>query len=120
MKRKTLKLKMSLWFTIVLTFICIIIIAAMLSIYRTTDRRFILQTLTDTVDDTASRIRTGKRSLSELVDSDRASRIFLETDVQLMVYDEDGGHTAGMFLFEELDELPFSVSDTPEKIRLRG
>ena len=77
MKPISLKLKISLWFTLILTMICIFMLAVILSIYQTADKKILLQTLTNSVDKTASEIRSDRKYYKDLMNG-ILSAIFLQ------------------------------------------
>ena len=120
MKHSSLKLKMSLWFTLILTIICIIILFVMLSIYHSTDKKLITHALAERAEKTACEVGNDRKYLKDLMDGKLADSDFLFDDVQIMIYNESGEHIAGLFLYTELDTLSLSESDEPKKIELNG
>ena len=120
MKRISLKLKLSLWSTLILTIVCAIMLILLMRIYQTTEKKLILQTLENTVDATISKMRSDKKYREDIVSGKLGDRDFYDNDVQLMIYDEEGEHIAGLFLYPELDELPLSASDKPVRTELDG
>lgn len=120
MKSISLKLKLSLWFTFILTMICVMMLALTLEIYRSSDRKHVLNTLTDTVDKNVSEIRNDRRYLEDLMDGKLAESDFVFDDVHIMIYNENKDHIAGLFVYDELDSVPFSISDKPQLTIIDG
>ena len=120
MKRISLKLKLSLWSTLILTIVCAIMLILLMRIYQTTEKKLILQTLENTVDATISKMRSDKKYREDIVAGKLADRDFYDNDVQIMIYDEKGEHIAGLFLYPELDELPLSSSKEPVRTVIDG
>lgn len=120
MKRVSIKLKLSMWFTLILTVICVIMLLLMLGIYHRTDRELLMQTLTSTVDKTASKLRTDRRFQKDVMDGRLDDGDFYEEDVQIMILDEHGRHIAGLFLYEELDEKTLAGTGKAVRVELDG
>lgn len=120
MKRISLKLKLSLWFTLILTIICVIMVILVMRIYQTADRELIIQTLENATDVTVSKMRSDKKYREDIIFGKLADREFLYDDVQLMIYNEEGDHIAGLFLYPELDEQPVARSNKQVRIKLDG
>ncbi|MCR5120963.1 MAG: HAMP domain-containing histidine kinase [Ruminococcus sp.] len=120
MKRISLKFKLSLWFTLILTIFCVIMLILVMRIYQSADRNLILQTLENATEATVSKIRSDKKYREDIMFGKLADREFLYDDVQIMIYNEKGEHIAGLFLYPELDELKVSSSDEPVLTQLDG
>lgn len=113
MKRISLKLKLSLWFTLVLTIVCAVMLLLLMRIYQTTEKDLIIQTLRNTTDAISSKLRDDKKYRRDITTGKLGDDSFLVNEVQIMIYSESGEHIAGLFLYPELDELPVSRSDAP-------
>ncbi len=120
MKRISLKLKLSLWFTLILTIVCAVMLILMMRIYQTTENMLAVQTLENTTDAMASKIRSDRKYRSDIEAGKLDDHSFLIDDVHIMIYNQKGEHIAGLFLYPELDEYPVSVSDEPFLIELDG
>ena len=120
MKRISLKLKLSLWSTLILTIVCAIMLILLMRIYQSTEKNLILQTLENTTDATVSKMRSDKKYREDIVAGKLHDRDFYDNDVQIMIYDEEGEHIAGLFLYPELDELPLSSSKEPVRTVIDG
>ena len=120
MKRISLKLKLSLWFTLVLTIVCAVMLLLVMRIYQTSEKNLLIRTLDDTTKMTASKMRSDRKYREDIISGKLADREFLDGDVQLMIYNEQGEHIAGLFLYPELDELPIFASDEPFLTKLDG
>ncbi|MBR0483192.1 MAG: HAMP domain-containing histidine kinase [Oscillospiraceae bacterium] len=122
-KRKSLKLKITLWFTLVLTVICILFFSVMLTAYQTADKKLIKHTLIETVEEFENLLENEKRYQQALAGGDTETiqiSEFYDNNVQLMIYTEDGGQAIGLFLYPELDNYPYSEKDAPQKIEISG
>ncbi|MEE5993604.1 MAG: HAMP domain-containing sensor histidine kinase [Oscillospiraceae bacterium] len=120
MKSISLKLKLSLWFTLILIIICIFMLAVIVSIYQTTNKKMLLQTLTNSVDKTASEIRNDRKYHKDLIEGVLADSDFFTDNVQIMIYDENREPIAGLFLYPELNALPLHNSEKPICTELNG
>ena len=97
-----------------------IMLILLMRIYQSTEKNLILQTLENTTDATVSKMRSDKKYREDIVAGKLADREFYNNDVQIMIYDEEGEHIAGLFLYPELDELPLSALDEPVRTELDG
>ena len=120
MKRISLKLKLSLWSTLILTIVCAIMLILLMRIYQSTEKNLILQTLENTTDATVSKMKSDKKYREDIVAGKLSDRELYNNDVQIMIYDEKGEHIAGLFLYPELDELPLSSSKEPIRTEIDG
>ncbi len=124
MKRKSIKFRLTLWFSAILTVICIIILSIVIVVYQTMGTRDTKNLLTDTVIKYADKIRT-HRFVSDAFQKntenmDVKSIDFIQHNVQIMAYHENGSRSLGLFKFDELDEMPYDPSNTPTEITLDG
>ncbi|WP_295153425.1 cell wall metabolism sensor histidine kinase WalK [uncultured Ruminococcus sp.] len=120
MKRISLKVKLSLWFTLILTIVCAVMLVLLFRIYQTTEKKLLLRTLEDTTDTMVSKIRSDRKFRKDMEDGKTDDHVFLVDEVQLMVYNEKGEHIAGVFLYPELDDLPVYKSSEPVRTMLDG
>ena len=120
MKRISLKLKLSLWFTLILMIVCAVMLILLMRIYQSTHEKLIVQTLENTTAAMASKIRSDRKYHKDIEDGKLDDHDFLIDDVQIMIYDQKGEHIAGLFLYPELDEQPISSSEKPYLITLDG
>lgn len=110
MKHLSLKTRIALWFTVILTVICALILTVGISLYRTYDASMIRTSLTDSVRREAQKLESDKNFVRELEEGTLKDSEFLKGDVQLMIYGDDGTALAGLFLYDELDGLEFDES----------
>ena len=118
--RMTIKTRMSLWFTIVLAAICMLLLAVTAAAYGEYGKQVARSELTSAVKAEAKALEEEhdldeKIGSGELKDAD-----FSKGGVQLMMYDEDGGRYAGLFLHDGLDDVSLSNSDKIRKVTLDG
>ncbi len=116
----SLKTRMSLWFTLVLAVICAVLLVATATAYGVAAQAAARTELIQTVEDEAQRLQKDHEFVSSLRNGELEQAGFLKGAVQLMVYDEGKEHVAGMFVFDELDSVDFSQTDTPREIELEG
>jgi len=120
MKRISLTTRLSLWFTLILTLICILLVSAGAAVYATYDQHLARMTLMDAVEAAAEKLDDGHGFADRMEAGELRESEFLDEDVRLMVYDEDGEHVAGLFLYAELDEVECQEMDHAKKVKLNG
>ncbi|MCR5824958.1 MAG: HAMP domain-containing histidine kinase [Oscillospiraceae bacterium] len=118
MRRLSLKTRLSLWFTLILTLICALMLLLAAAVYQNFDRRLLREALTDAVQEEAARIGDDRSYADHMGELREAE--FLRGEVRLMVYDEDGAQVAGLYLGEGTDALPFSDEDAVRELTLDG
>jgi len=111
---------MSLWFTLVLAVICVVLLASAAAAYGAYGKQVARAQLVEAVQAEASAIEgepgyEERLEAGELDDAD-----FVQGDVQLMVYGKGGKRYAGLFLHDGLDGVSFSPSEAPEEVQLDG
>ncbi len=124
MKRKSIKFRLTLWFSAILTVICVIILSIVITVYQIMGIRDTKNLLTDTVIKYADKIMTHK-SVSDAFqenaeNTDVKGIDFIQHNVQIMAYHENGSRSLGLFKFDELDEIPYNPSNTASEITLEG
>lgn len=125
MKRRSLKLKITLWFTLILTVICVIMLTSITVLYRSADSKSIRKNLRSAVDEKADSVRLDRHFFDDLEEREEREEKFSETDyykdgVELMIYDKDGEQLAGLFLHEDMESPYRSGNKEPKKITLEG
>ncbi|MCM1060793.1 MAG: HAMP domain-containing histidine kinase [Eubacterium sp.] len=124
MKRKSIKFRLTLWFTAILTVICVVVLLLIIGVYRAVGVRDTKNLLTDTVIKYADKISTHK-SISDAFQRDTENKDvksidFIQHNVQLNVYHEDGSRSLGIFKFDELDGAAYNPSSAATEIILDG
>ncbi|SFB68009.1 sensor histidine kinase [Ruminococcus albus] len=120
MKCISLKLKLSLWFTLILTIVCAVILILVMRIYQSTEKKLLLQTLDNATDSMVYKMRGDWKYRKDMETGKLDDHNFLVDDVQLMVYNKKGDHIAGVFLYPELDEITVHETDKPVRTELDG
>ena len=110
MKGSKFKIRITIWFSAALFIMCLLMGAVIVSLYRLKMENSVLDNLQVVIDECAKMI-DGEPELqqilreSEIATADNSG--FLQDDVFLMIYREDKSRACGLFLYEELDSLPF-------------
>lgn len=142
MKHRSLKLRITFWFTMILTVICIVVLISAVAVYQAADRQMTKDNLVKVVeqnvrrlekeynfsDDFEDEFETEFKGESEDEfedDSEDGSAFFNDSDylqdnVQLMIFNGNGTHVGGLFLYSELNQLPFSGAGFPQEIVMDG
>lgn len=118
--RVTIKTRMSLWFTLVLSVICALLLVSAAHLYGEYGKQVARDELVAAVRGQAKRIREEHGFSDKLKGDELRDADFAQGDVQLTVYDEEGGRYAGVFLHDELDDVSFSSSDKIRSVTLDG
>lgn len=124
MKRKSIKFRLTLWFTAILTVIGIVILLIVIIAFQALGTRDTKDLLTDSINKYAEKILTHK-PVSDAFQSDTEnmkvkSTDFLQHSVQIMAYHKDGTRSLGIFKFDEFDDIPYNSSETPTERILEG
>ncbi len=117
-KHISLKLRITLWFTLFLLLITTTFFAVAISIYNSYSKDKLKKDLVEAVEQEAYLLEENQEMLTAILTGETDQEEFLKEDVRLMVYDEDGEHVAGLFIYDELDEKNYSKSDKPKKIEI--
>ena len=120
MKKLSLKIKISLWFTLILTIICILMLMIAFSAYRNADEKQICESLMDAVADEVLLLEEDKSFLDRLESGRIKESEFLKEEIRLMVYSKDEEQIAGLFLYGELNGTGFTKSDSPVAVSISG
>ena len=145
MKRRSLKWRLTLWFTLFLTLISVVILCTAVATYRMSELRNTRHTLMEVVHDRARRMgglkgqrtppdgsqgfRDGEFSQDAPPQLDRdesqepplqQDRDYFQDEIQVMIYHADGSHAYGLFLVDGFDEVPYSDSDQPQQHSIDG
>ena len=148
MKHKSLKLRITFWFTMILAVICIVILISAMAVYQVTDRRIVKDKLVKVVEQNVRQLErefdfddeinddsdrdeiededrfgtqgAGNESAWEKISDFADDSDYLQDNVQLMIFNENGAHIGGLFLYSELNQLPFSGSGFPQEIIMDG
>ncbi len=138
MKKHSLKIKITLWFTFFLILITILSGAVFLVSYQTMEKKSLQEKLKEHVEAMTADVENDRRIMEgpknglreeqkeelqeeqedlkeDLTGEQFDNSDFYEDDVQLAIYQEDGSHEAGFFLYEELDDYAY---DDSEKVRV--
>lgn len=118
--KMTIQTRMSLWFTTVLAAMCVLLLVVTALAFGEYGRQAARVELLEAVWNEASSIEGDRDYARQLVDGGLADAEFTRGNVQLMVYGEEGEHYAGLFLYDELDELPPSSADDLRTTELDG
>lgn len=124
MKRKSIKFRLTIWFTAILAAICAVILAIVVISFQTFGEMDTKDQLTEIINSYSERIKVHK-TVSDAFQSDTEnmevkSIDFLQHNIQIMAYHENGEHSLGIFKFDELDEVPYNSSPEPAEITLDG
>lgn len=127
MKRRSLKWKLTGWFTLFLTLISLVILATAAAAYRMSDLQSTRNSLMEVVHERARHMggpRPDKGAApgdrSDLPEPPQRDGDYLQDEIQLMVYYADGSHAYGLFLHDELDEVPFCEAKQPQTLDMDG
>ncbi len=131
MKRRSLKWKLTLWFTVFLTLISLVIVFTAAAMYRVSDSRQIRRNLVEVVREHSrqmeraappeqDRTGTGKKKGAPSEEDTWDNRSFFQDEIQLMVYHSDGSQAYGLFLHEEFNDVPFSDAREPQELKIDG
>ncbi|MCR5102452.1 MAG: HAMP domain-containing histidine kinase [Butyrivibrio sp.] len=119
-KKLSLKLRISLWFTLFLVLITTAFFGAAISIYMSYYSEDIKNQLVEVVSEEAALLEEDKGLRESVTEGELSETYFLREDIKLMVYDEDGEEVAGLFIYDELDDKEYSKADKPKKIEING
>lgn len=110
-KKNSFKKRITLWFSLALTILCIVMFVAVLLLYRYTEKLNIMENLALNTDDFANQIEEDKEQqkflLSDTSDSTQDDLYFYLNGTFLAIYREDGKRCVGYFLSREEDKIPF-------------
>lgn len=110
MKRSKFKVRITIWYSIALLAMCLLMGTVVVSLYRIKAENSVRDNLQVVVDE-CTRAINGEPELQRLLwesDIDTADNSgFLREDVFLMIYREDKSRACGLFLYEEIDKIPF-------------
>ena len=131
MKRRSLKWRLTVWFTLFLTLISLVILFTAAATYRMSDLRNTEHTLMEAVHDhTRRRSDAAKQFKSRPAgegsqDKDSAAppqrdKDYFQDEIQIMVYNADGSHAFGLFLHDEFDAVPFTEMKEPQPLEIDG
>ena len=110
MKKSRFKVRITIWFSLALLVMCLLMGAVIISLYRMKMENSVLDNLQVVIDECAKMIESDTELQQLLRESgiDTADNSgFLQDDVFLMIYREDKSRACGLFLYEETDALPF-------------
>lgn len=123
MRRRSLKWRLTLWFTLFLTLITAVLLCTAAATYRMSDLQSTRRSLMEVVHEHARRMggpKGLKSGRSDGAPSAQEDRDFFQDEIQVMVYQADGSHSSGLFLHEELDEVPFTNGQAPQSLVING
>lgn len=145
MRRRSLKWRLTVWFTLCLTLISLLILFTAAATYRMSDLQSTRRSLVEVVHDRARRMSSPKgrmglpdgpgdgsqsrqsvpeasQSLPELPQGEQPmeDRDYFQDEIQVMVYHADGSHAFGLFLVDGFDEVPFSDAKEPRELEIDG
>lgn len=109
MKRSRFKLRITLWFSLALLMMCLLMGAVVISLYRIKTENNVLDHLQIVVNECAEVVED-EPDLQEILKGSEADELessaFLQDEVFLMIYGEDQSRICGLFLYDEDEELP--------------
>lgn len=112
------KVKITLWFSLALFGLCVVMFSAVLLLYCYTEKLNIIETLTMVVNEFTDEIQQDEDIQEYLINdasTDSSSDLFFyEKGTFLAVYREDGSRCAGNFLAREEDRVPFTDYEIQE------
>lgn len=136
MKRRSLKWRLTVWFTLFLTLITVVILCTATAAYRMSELQTTRRTLMEVVHERARRMGgpkgqrgDGSQFTPPAPDRDgdqsrdgppQQDRDYFEDEIQVMVYHADGSHAYGLFLVDGFDEVPCSDSEQPQEYSIDG
>ncbi len=124
MKRKSIKFRLTIWFTAILAAICAVILAIVVISFQTFGEMDTKDQLTEIINSYSERIKVHKTvsdAFQSVTENMEVKSIdFLQHNIQIMAYHENGEHSLGIFKFDELDEVPYNSSPEPAEITLDG
>lgn len=114
MKRSRFKLRITLWFSLALLVMCLLMGVVVVSLYRMKIENSVYDNLPMVVDECAEAVSEDTELQKLLKDSGAEeigeSSAFLQSEVFLAFYHEDHSRACGLFLYDEKDAPPFEDS----------
>ena len=120
MKHLSLKLRISLLFTVVVAGVSILALTLAAEAYWNSIDQTLQENLINVVEEEAFFLQTDYFYIDALENNSFRDTDFLVEDIRILIYDENGNHIAGMFLKNDVDDLPYSRSDHPASVTIDG
>ena len=131
MKRRSLKWRLTVWFTLFLTLISLVILFTAAATYRMSDLRSTTHTLMEAVHEHTRRRNDASRQFKNRPTGDgsqdkgiatppQRDKDYFQDEIQIMIYNADGSHAFGLFLHDEFDEVPFTEMTEPQPLEIDG
>ncbi|MBO6158842.1 MAG: HAMP domain-containing histidine kinase [Firmicutes bacterium] len=118
MKKLTLKVRLSLWFTLILTLISLLLLGVVSSVSSAYERKALEEELIETVQDQKS--RDTESYLDDLEKGKIRESSFLKKNIKLMVFSEEGVQLAGLYEDTDFSALPYSEGKKPSTVTVDG
>ena len=120
MKHLSLKLRISLLFTAVVAAVSFLLLLVAAEAYWNSLEFSLQSDLVDQVEERAFFLQGDYFFINALENDSLQDRDFMIDDTRILIYDKDGNHLGGMFLDNELDDLPYNRSEEPASITIDG
>ena len=120
MQHLSLKLRISLLFTVVVAGVSILALTLAAEAYWNSIDQTLQENLINVVEEEAFFLQTDYFYIDALENNSFRDTDFLVEDIRILIYDENGNHIAGMFLKNDVDDLPYSRSDHPASVTIDG
>ena len=120
MMRMSLKLRIALWFTILLMFISIIVFLIAAEVYWNYTEKLIQNELLDAVEEKVFLMQTDSDYCEKYYEGELSFSDFPKGDIYLMFFDETRNRISGVSVNEELGLQPYLDSFFPQPIMING
>lgn len=110
-KKISFKMKITLWFTLALIFLCAVLFASVLLLYQYNAKLNIIDNLENVVDEYAEELQSDPEFLEALLDEENEEDadylFYYQNNVLMSLYHEDGTPAEGIFTSKNMEDIPF-------------
>ena len=118
MKKLSLKIRISLWFTLILTLISALLVGVVSAVSSSYEQRSRADELVDTVR--SQKNKSQDSYLEDLSEGKIHESSFLKKNVRLMIFSKDGQQLGGLYADTALSEIPYSDSKKASSVTVDG
>lgn len=118
MKKLSLKIRISLWFTLILTVISALLVGVVSAVSSSYEQRSRADELVDTVRSQKSKSQDSY--LEDLSEGKIHESSFLKKNVRLMIFSKDGQQLGGLYADTALSEIPYNESKKASSVTVDG
>lgn len=105
------KMKITLWFTLALIFLCVVLFVSVLLLYQYNAKMNIMENLESVVDEYADELQADSELVEVLLDEENGEDVdylfYYQNNVLLSLYHEDGTPAEGIFTSPNMEDIPF-------------